>query len=188
MKIYTRTGDDGITGLFGGARVPKDDARVQAFGTVDEVNSAIGVAVALAGEGFADLKVVLNIVQNALFDIGGDLATPEDAASRQHLNLITATDVSEVETVIDHWDLELAQLRAFILPGGHPCAASLHLARAVARRAERETVALAKKEGINPFILVYLNRLSDLLFTLARTVNTRTGFAETLWAGRSRAK
>tara|TARA_Y100001960_G_C14758535_1_gene872657 strand:+ start:81 stop:647 length:567 start_codon:yes stop_codon:yes gene_type:complete len=188
MKIYTRTGDGGITGLFGGDRISKDNPRIGVCGTVDEANCAIGFAVAFAGDELADIVKVLRNIQERLFEIGADLATPIDAPPRQNLRVITIKDVSQLEIFIDQFDDELSPLTSFIIPGGHFCAAGLHLARAVTRRAEREVVAIAKKEEVNTPVIAYLNRLSDLLFTLARTVNVRTNEDETLWLPRSKGE
>jgi cob(I)alamin adenosyltransferase len=176
MKIYTRTGDDGTTGLFGGGRVRKDDLRVEAYGAVDEANAAIGLARGLGVE--SDLDKLLANVQHALFDVGADLATPADAAARSHLRPPDEADVGELEAAIDRYEAELEPLRQFILPAGHAASAALHVARAVARRAERATVALAAIEPVAAPTLRYLNRLSDLLFVLARVMNARSGVSE----------
>lgn len=188
MKIYTRTGDAGETGLFGGGRVPKDDQRVRAFGAVDEANACLGTARAAlaAGHGAAitEVDAELSALQSALFDLGADLATPLDAKARHAVRSIRPEDVEGLETRIDALDGELEPLTSFILPGGSPAAAALHQARAVTRRAERETVALARTSAINPDALKYLNRLSDLLFTLARAVNARARVPDVPWSGR----
>ena len=186
MKIYTRTGDDGVTGLFGGDRVSKANPRIGVCGAVDEANSAIGFAVSFAGDELGDIVKELLGIQKRLFEIGADLATPMDASPRQNLRVVTEKDVSQLEKLIDRFDHELSPLQSFIIPGGHSCAAGLHLARGVTRRAEREVVAMANKEEVNTQIVVSLNRLSDLLFTLARTVNVRTKATETLWLPRSK--
>lgn len=188
MKIYTRTGDDGETGLFGGDRVPKSDARVRAYGTVDEANAALGVArSALQRAAALDeaLDGELGALQSALFDLGADLATPLDAKARAAVRAIDADDVSVLEGRIDALDDELEPLTSFVLPGGEEAAAALHLARAVVRRAERDTVTLAQVVAINPHALRYLNRLSDLLFTLARVVNARAGRPDVPWGPRT---
>lgn len=188
MKIYTKTGDRGETGLYGGMRVSKDDARVAAYGTVDEANAALGMARAY----YADKAVNddLETIQNALFDVGADLATPQDSKQRSKLTPIDEADVARLERLIDRYDGELEDLKSFILPGGHEAAATLHFARTVVRRAEREVVALSRHEAVNPQVAVYLNRLSDLLFVMARVVNMRMGVSETRWLvkGRARAK
>ena len=178
MKIYTKTGDEGLTGLYGGERVRKDSLRVGAYGSVDEANAVLGVALAQLQE--AELAEVLQRLQHALFDVGADLATPP---SRYRANIapLTASDVTALEALIDRFEAELPPLKQFILPGGHPAAAALQLARAVVRRAEREVVALAQHEEVNPQVGIYLNRLSDLLFVLARAVNHRSGSAEPTW-------
>lgn len=189
MKIYTRTGDEGDTGLFGGDRVPKSDARVRAYGTVDEANAALGVArCALRRAATVDeaLDGELEALQSALFDLGADLATPLDARARAVVTAIDAEDVTALERRIDALDAELEPLTSFVLPGGEEAAAALHLARAVVRRAERDTVALAEIAAINPHALRYLNRLSDLLFTLARVVNARAGRPDVPWRPRTR--
>jgi len=194
MKIYTRTGDEGRTALFGGKRVPKDDLRVAAYGTVDEANAALGVARAeLARElplevdhadGHATLDAQLAQLQSLLFDLGADLATPADARQRGFIRPIDEHDVQAVEELIDRYDAELPELRRFVLPGGSATSAALQLARAVIRRAERETVALAREEEIGDQVLPLINRLSDLFFTLARLVNVRAGTPEVPWTAR----
>ncbi len=181
MKIYTRTGDRGETGLFGGGRVPKDHLRVVTYGDVDELNSALGVARATEPTGFHD--ALLESIQRDLFSIGGHLATPDPAKVRAALakaNLETER-VAAMEQAIDEADRELPPLTAFVLPAGTPKAAALHLARTVCRRAERSVVALAREEDVPELFLVYLNRLSDLLFTLARLANHRAGAGDVTW-------
>ncbi len=188
MKIYTRTGDDGDTGLFGGDRVPKSDARVRAYGTVDEANAALGVArAALRRSATVDeaLDGELGALQSALFDLGADLAAPLEARARRVVTAIDEEDVTALEGRIDVLDAELEPLTSFVLPGGEEAAAALHLARAVVRRAERDTVELAATAAINPHALRYLNRLSDLLFTLARVVNARAGRPDVPWRPRT---
>ena len=181
MKIYTRTGDEGTTALYGGERVPKDTARVEAYGTVDEANALLGVARTQLGKlGFDALLAEL---QSALFDVGADLATPE-SRYRENIVPVTEKDVLGLETHIDRLEAELPELRAFILPGGHPAAASLHYARTVVRRAERRTATVSHTETINPQVAVYLNRLSDLLFVLARAVNAAAGVQDPEWQAR----
>ena len=184
MKIYTRTGDDGSTGLFGGGRVAKDDLRVQAYGSVDEANSVLGLARAAAAGRFGEVDGLLERLQSALFDLGAELACPRGSPASAHLSPLTGRDVSELEAAIDRFSAELKPLTNFILPGGHPAGAALHLARAVTRRAERTVVALAREQEVNPQVLAYLNRLSDLLFTLARVVNLRAGVGEASWTKR----
>ncbi len=179
-KIYTRTGDAGQTGLYGGGRVSKDDPRVEAYGTIDEANSALGLlAVHLDGE----LAAAILAAQRTLFDIGAELATPTPG----RVAAVTGEQVGALERLIDGWETELAPLRQFILPGGGRPAGFCHLARAVVRRAERRTVTLARTAEVNPEILRYLNRLSDCLFVLARVLNHRGGITDVPWEGRDRA-
>ncbi len=181
MRIYTRTGDEGDTGLFGGGRVPKDHPRVAAYGDVDELNSALGVVRAAApAELFDEL---LASIQRDLFSIGGHLATPDPEKVRKALARAELSEerVAVFERAIDDADAELAPLRAFILPAGTPKAATLHLARTVCRRAERSVVALSHQAEVPELFLVYLNRLSDLLFTLARVANHRSGTGDVTW-------
>jgi cob(I)alamin adenosyltransferase len=181
MRIYTRTGDEGDTGLFGGGRVPKDHPRVAAYGDVDELNSAIGLVRATPPAEFSD--GLLESVQRDLFAIGGHLATPDPEKVATALAKAELSDmrVAEFERVMDAADLELPPLRAFVLPAGTPKAAALHVARAVCRRAERSVVHLSHGEQVPPLFLVYLNRLSDLLFTLARLANHRAGEGDVTW-------
>ena len=169
-KIYTRTGDDGTSGLVDGSRCNKAEPRFQAIGSVDELNSAVGLAaVALAGSEHA---AALARVQNDLFDLGADLATPgDDFAPSEMVLRVVAAQAERLEREIDVLNENLAPLTSFILPGGSEAAARLHVARSIARRAERDTVALAKDQPVNPAALAYLNRLSDFLFVLARAVN-----------------
>jgi cob(I)alamin adenosyltransferase len=180
MKIYTKTGDDGTTGLFGGARVRKTDARVEAYGGVDELNSTLGVA--LAG-GAGDLADVLLGLQRELFVLGADLATPKGQEA-SYLPRLAPQHVAALERLIDDHDARLPELKSFILPGGCTLAAHLHHARTVCRRAERATVALAALEDIGPVPVQFLNRLADLLFVLARRANHAAGVTETEWAPR----
>jgi len=176
-RIYTRTGDDGSTGLADGSRRPKDALRIAAYGTVDEANSVLGIARLSAD---AEIDPVLERIQNDLFDIGADLATPGDdfAAGAKSLR-VTASQVARLETEIDTMNASLSPLKSFILPGGSPGAAYLHLARTVVRRAERLAVTAAREEAINPLAIQYLNRLSDHLFVLARSQNGDGG--DVLW-------
>lgn len=177
MKIYTRSGDDGTTGLFSGARVAKASARIDAHGAVDELNSLLGVARSLGPQPPVDERLVA--MQRTLFAAGADLATPEDATPA--IPRISETDVTRLEAGIDEMDATLPPLRSFILPGGTPAAAQIQLARAVARRAERDVLRVAAGEAVNPILSVYLNRLSDYLFTLARWENHLAGRAEEPW-------
>lgn len=175
-KIYTRTGDDGSTGLVDGSRRAKNDARMQAIGEVDEANSAIGLAAIAVPEAIA---VSLRRIQNDLFDLGADLATPgEDFTPSQMVLRVVQPQVDWLEHAIDALNATLPPLTSFILPGGSEAAARVHLARAIARRAERAAVALAAAEPVNPAALAYLNRLSDYLFVLARALN---GGGDPLW-------
>ncbi|GAB4120133.1 MAG: cob(I)yrinic acid a,c-diamide adenosyltransferase [Roseiflexaceae bacterium] len=176
MKIYTRTGDDGTTGLWGGVRVAKDSLRVQAYGTIDECNAAIGVAraIGIAGE----LDQLLATIQDTLFVVGSDLATPGETTS---IPRVSAEAVSELEQAIDQLESQVEPLRQFILPGGSLAAAHLHLARTICRRAERWVISLAHEEPINPQVAVYLNRLSDLLFVAARAANAHAGIPDVPW-------
>ncbi|MDQ3461172.1 MAG: cob(I)yrinic acid a,c-diamide adenosyltransferase [Deinococcota bacterium] len=187
MKIYTKTGDDGTTALYGGSRVAKDALRLEAYGTVDEANAALGLARAQLGglAGGEGLDALLDRLQSALFDLGADLATPQDSSYGKNIDRVREGDVALLEGQIDRFETELEPLRHFILPGGHPAAAALHLARTVARRAERATVRLAREEVVNPQATVYLNRLSDLLFVLARLANRRAGVADEPWQKRA---
>jgi cob(I)alamin adenosyltransferase len=183
MKIYTKTGDTGDTGLFGGGRVPKSHPRVEAYGDVDELNATIGVARAVGSPPDPQIDALLVRIQQDLFAIGALLATPDRERMRMHLDKakIDQERVGELERAIDAADAELAPLRAFILPGGSPKAAALHVARTVCRRAERKIVDIADEMEIPPLVIVYLNRLSDLLFTLARLANKRASAEETAW-------
>ncbi|MAQ19787.1 MAG: ATP:cob(I)alamin adenosyltransferase [Sandaracinus sp.] len=178
MKIYTKTGDAGDTGLFGGARVSKADPRVEAYGDVDEVNSHLGVARAHGlGE---DMDELLAFIQAKLFDVGAELASaPGSKASA--LPRVSEDDVVRLERAIDTFEEELEPLKTFILPGGSPGAAALHVGRTTARRAERRVVALASQTSVRPEIVRFLNRLSDLLFTAARVQNHRMGVADVPW-------
>ena len=181
LKIYTRTGDEGETGLFGGGRVGKDHPRVEAYGEVDELNAAIGMARAV--ELMPRVDEVLVPVQRDLFAIGALLATPDRERMREQLDKARIDDarIAELERAIDECERELEPLKAFILPGGTPKAAALHVARTVCRRAERRVVALERAEELPRLVVVYLNRLSDLLFVLARVANRRAGAGEVTW-------
>jgi cob(I)alamin adenosyltransferase len=175
-RIYTRGGDRGETSLGDGTRVPKVDCRIGAFGTVDELNSHIGVV--LAGDLPDDLRAVLARVQNELFDVGADLSVPFGVTDRLR---VTQEQIEALEEDCDRFNAALPELTSFVLPGGTETAARLHVARAVCRRAERDALAAAEDLGINQLVLVYLNRLSDLLFILARTANAAVGSDEPLW-------
>ena len=181
MKIYTKTGDAGSTGLFGGGRVGKDDPRVEAYGDVDELNACIGVA--RAAEPMPRIDEILVGIQRDLFAIGALLATPDREKMAQQLDKARIDDarIRDLELAIDHADAELEPLRSFILPGGSPKAATLHVARTVCRRAERHVVHLQREVELPSLVVIYLNRLSDLLFTLARLANHRAGTGEVTW-------
>jgi cob(I)alamin adenosyltransferase len=183
-RIYTRTGDKGTTALASGERRPKHDLRIEAYGTVDETNAAIGLArLHTRGEGDAELDAMLGRIQNELFDLGADLSTPDTGKPLPYEPLrILEPQVERLEREIDRLNGELKPLRSFVLPGGTAAAAALHLARTVCRRAERLTVALAEKPGeaVSPAALKYLNRLSDFLFVASRHANSR-GIGDVLW-------
>lgn len=171
-KIYTKTGDDGSTGLGDGSRVSKDSARVTAYGTVDEANSAIGLI--LACDIQDDVREILVSVQHHLFDLGGELCIPGHSA-------IFDADITHLENTLDKFNADLPALKDFILPGGGMAAAHCHLARTITRRAERETVTLSHHDAVRPEAIRYLNRLSDLLFVLARVLARASGHGEVLW-------
>jgi len=176
LKIYTKTGDAGETGLFGGGRVPKDDPRVRAYGDVDELNAALGFAATLEPTDFE--PATIQTIQRDLFSIGAELATPNPARLK---NAVHVDQVTALEQLIDKYEATLPTLRNFILPGGTPKAAALHLARTTCRRAERSVVTLARDQQLNPVLMHYLNRLSDLLFVLARAVNKQAGRSDIAW-------
>jgi cob(I)alamin adenosyltransferase len=180
MKIYTKTGDSGSTGLFGGPRVAKDDGRIEAYGTIDELNAALGMARAAGLD--AELDDQLARIQSELFSLGAELATPDPEA--HGLRLIGAAHIERLERTIDRHESGLQPLRQFVLPAGSPAATQLHLARAICRRAERRVVTLmANSEWpVSDTPLIYLNRLSDLLFVLSRVANARAGVAEVPWS------
>ena len=188
LKIYTRTGDDGDTGLFGGQRVHKDDLRVEAYGTVDELNAVLGVTRTHITFNDGDLDALLQTIQNDLFGLGSDLATPDEKDTdkgRIHITRVAPSQVAYLESQIDHYEGELPPLTNFILPGGSPFAASLHVGRVVCRRAERHCVTLARAHAetapLNPDVIRYLNRLSDLLFVLCRVANKRRDVPDVVW-------
>jgi cob(I)alamin adenosyltransferase len=182
MKIYTKTGDDGTTGLFGGQRRSKADLRVEAYGTVDEANASIGMARAVGIS--PDLDEVLAEVQVQLFAIGAELACAPGQESKLKLKLIGEPEIKNLEEAIDGLGAALPPLRAFILPGGTESASALHVARCVVRRAERAVIAAGAAEKVRKQVIMYLNRLSDLLFTWARLANQRAGFADVMWQSR----
>ena len=183
MKIYTRKGDSGQTGIWGGRRLGKDHVRMEAIGAVDECNAAIGSALAAGLPG--TLSSVLVTAQGRLFIVGSELMAPEHAGSGGGLPRLGDQDVTELETAIDSLEQDLPELRNFILPGGTPAAAALHLARGVCRRAERRVAALSRAEGVVPAVPAYLNRLADLLFVAARYANHAAGLADSVWSGQA---
>jgi cob(I)alamin adenosyltransferase len=187
-RIYTRTGDDGTTGLFGGPRVGKDDLRVSAYGEVDELCSALGLARSELGRlqgtdraAMGDVESLVDRLQAGLFVLGAELATPDEVRAKASAPSVAAEDAVRLEKEIDRLEAELPQLTLFILPGGAPSGAALHLARAVCRRAERAMVRLSREERVSGDALAWVNRLGDLLFVLARAVNHRLGEPEVVW-------
>jgi len=182
-KVYTRTGDEGATSLGGGRRVPKDSLRIEAYGTVDELNSQIGAALAAGLD--SSLIEPLGKIQNDLFHLGADLCVPEEDKAAMPVPRIEERHVVELEGLIDRLSEDLPPLENFLLPGGTPGAAQLHLARTVCRRAERLLVTLSREEALGPFTVPYLNRLSDALFVLARTENRKRGRPDVLWNSRA---
>lgn len=194
MKIYTRTGDKGETGLIGGKRVSKDNSRIFAYGSVDELNSHIGLAISLLSLKdkvlFRDIINLLTRVQNDLFIIGSDLADPRSLSETQTQNQhktprVTKNMISHLEVTIDKFEMQLTPIAFFILPGGSIESSSLHISRSIARRAEIATISLSKSETINLNIIVYLNRLSDLLFVCGRLVNKGLGVEDLAWTNTS---
>ena len=175
-RIYTGGGDAGETSLGDGSRVSKLDSRIEAYGTVDELDSALGLV--LAADVPEEVRPVLERVQNELFDLGADLSVP---LAREDRLRVTSEQVLALERDCDHFNASLPELRSFVLPGGSETAARLHLARTICRRAERETLAASREHELDPLVLVYLNRLSDLLFVLARFANRQAGRDEPLW-------
>ncbi|HVA89626.1 MAG TPA: cob(I)yrinic acid a,c-diamide adenosyltransferase [Chloroflexota bacterium] len=183
MKIYTKAGDAGETALFGGLKVAKDVPRVEAYGTVDELNACLGLAV-VAMVDQPDIHALLFRTQSELFDLGAELSTPPERAADRlaaRVPLMEAARVEALEREIDQYEEELPPLKTFILPGGTPASAALHLARTICRRAERRVITLAAREDVNPEVVRYLNRLSDLLFVLARVANRRAGCEDVPW-------
>ena len=178
MKIYTKTGDTGETGLFGGPRVCKDAPRIAAYGDVDELNAAIGLVRSVLPP--REIDEPMQQVQNYLFDLGAELATPDPAS--HGTNLLGASEIKVLEDLIDQTERNLPPLTQFILPGGSPAAAQLHLARCICRRAERSIVALSHTDAVTPTALMFVNRLSDLLFVLARYANQLAGAADIPWS------
>lgn len=184
MKIYTKTGDSGSTALFGGERVSKADLRVEAYGAVDELDAYLGWAETLVRD--LPLEEELRSIQADLLTVGADLATSPTIDPKVASRTVRVSDSmsTRLEALIDRWGTEVEPLTRFILPGGSPGAAALHVCRVVCRRAERQVVRLAAEEDVNPAVVVYMNRLSDLLFVLARWVNARQGGKEAVWEGR----
>jgi cob(I)alamin adenosyltransferase len=178
MKIYTKTGDQGDTSLFGGQRVPKDALRIEAYGTVDELNSLLGIV--RADNTDRGIDDILSSIQDRLFEVGADLATPR-SLDRDSIRRFEPHDAGPLEQLIDDLESHLEQLKSFIIPGGSPVAARLHFARTVCRRAERAVVRLSRNEDIGEGTIIYLNRLSDLLFVLARYANHLAQVTETKW-------
>lgn len=182
-RVYTRSGDSGTTGLGGGQRLPKDATRIQTYGTVDELNSVLGAALA---EGLdSSLVPELRLIQNELFHLGSDLCVLEEDKARMPVPSIGAGHVEALERLMDRLTEELGPLEDFILPGGSRGAAQLHVARTVCRRAERLAVRLARDEAVGPWVVRYLNRLSDAIFVMARYENLRKGIPETTWNSRA---
>lgn len=179
MKLYTKTGDDGSTGLFGGERAQKDDLRVEAYGTVDETNTFLGVARSLPGS--AETVALLETIQNELFVLGAELACVPGKEDKLRMRLLGGEDIDRLETAIDRAEVGLPELKSFVLPGGTPIAAELHRARTVCRRAERAVIAARRASPIRSEVVVYLNRLSDLLFCLARRENFVAGVPDIPW-------
>ncbi len=182
-RVYTRTGDDGTTGLGAGGRVAKDSPRIEAYGTVDELNSQIGLVLATGVN--ETIAPALASIQNDLFHLGSDLCVPEAEKERRPVPAIEERHVTGLESMMDRLSEELPPLENFVLPGGAPGAAQLHVARTVCRRAERLVVALARGESVGPYAVRYLNRLSDALFVMARHENKRRGIPDILWNSRA---
>jgi cob(I)alamin adenosyltransferase len=179
MKIYTKTGDRGDTGLFGGARISKASLRVEAYGEVDELNSVIGLVRTEPLD--ASMSSLLQVVQSQLFNLGAELASAPDSKVALGIPLISEQEINALESAIDAAETELAPLKTFVLPGGSRAAATLHLARTVCRRAERKVVLLSQSEGVRADCIRFLNRLSDALFVYARLANHRKGVADVPW-------
>jgi len=184
MKLYTKTGDDGSTGLFGSQRVQKDDPRIVAFGSVDELNACVGLAAAgcnKSSEFESALLEILCAMQSQLFTLGADLATVPGSEHEDKITRIGASDISQLESWIDEIDAGNEPMKNFVLPGGTELAARLHLARTVCRRAERDVITLSKNQSVSEHVKIYLNRLSDLLFALARRANKEAGVDDIPW-------
>lgn len=180
MKIYTRTGDEGETGLFGGPRVRKDHVRIEAYGAIDELNAVLGAARLYVATLDSAMDALLASIQNDLFDLGAELATPDPQKRRR---VVSPEQIARLEQAIDRYEADLPPLKQFILPGGSPAGARLHVARTVCRRAERRLVQLERTPGEegSPGTVIYVNRLSDLLFVLARAANQRAGVPDVPW-------
>lgn len=178
-KVYTKTGDSGETGLGGGQRVSKDDKRINAYGNVDELNSHIGLAIALNLD--IDIANKLRVIQNELFHLGSDLCFLEEDKVKYKIPQIEQKHVDELEKIMDSYSEELQPLENFILPGGTPAASQLHIARTVCRRAERDVITLAKEDAVGAFVIKYLNRLSDTLFVMSRYENYKKGQTDIYW-------
>jgi cob(I)alamin adenosyltransferase len=183
MKLYTRTGDDGSTGLFGGKRVSKDAPRVDAYGTVDELNSALGLAAAACP--FDELTQIIARLQPELFEIGSNLCTPAGSHNK-HIPPITPAHIEAMEKAIDAVCAPLPPMKHFVLPGGTELASRLHMARCICRRAERLIVALGRDEPLDPLVVTYMNRLSDLLFAMSRRANQLAGVEDVPWIPRAK--
>jgi cob(I)alamin adenosyltransferase len=185
MKVYTKTGDRGETSLIGGERTGKDDLRIEAYGTIDELNASLGLAIAhLPQVSFEDVRAELVAIQRELFAIGSELASISEKTSRGITVVpVDADAVASLEKLIDLYDNELPALRNFILPGGRIPTSALHLARTICRRAERSIIALTNEYDVNPELIKYINRLSDLLFTIARLTNARLDIPDQIWHG-----
>jgi cob(I)alamin adenosyltransferase len=184
MKIYTRTGDRGETGLIGGKRVPKNDPRIVAYGCVDELNANVGLVISLLKNKkiFSDLIDILILIQNELFIVGSDLANPNHSVENEHKTPRVQEKMAlHLESVIDRFEEELKPITFFIMPGGSIEASSVHITRSIARRTETAVAVVSKEQIINPAILIYLNRLSDFLFIAARVVNKRLGIEDIAW-------
>ena len=189
MKIYTKTGDKGLTGLIDGKRIPKSDIRIIAYGSIDELNSYIGLSISLLSQhrtnnnnnnqSFSDIIITLNRIQNELFIIGSDLADPD--LSKSTSLRVQSTMITVLETDIDNYEKELSPITYFILPGGSVESSTLHIARSITRRAETNVSKLLLKDKINNLVLIYLNRLSDLLFVISRTINKRLQILDIAW-------
>lgn len=180
VRLYTKTGDKGETSLFGGKRIKKDDRRIEVYGTIDELNAALGAANSFIKT--KKSKQIVSTIQNELFNIGAELANPQKISrDTKDLFVLNESKVIELENIIDQYDKNLPPLKSFIIPGGTSGASLIHLSRSIVRRAERTLITLSKKDRINPNILAYLNRLSDLLFVMARHLNHEARIKDSLW-------